>query len=133
MRTGLEPATPCVTGRYSNQLNYRTVCLAWRGVPRFCVAKLRLFLILCKYLCKKIQKFFEVFRALVVKSLALNGLRREGRGAGAAGRLGEGRGAEAEEGAEDGFAGVVFAAQVGDSGMGGEACGECGGDGGGDA
>ena len=22
-RTGLEPATPCVTGRYSNQLNYR--------------------------------------------------------------------------------------------------------------
>ena len=59
--------------------------------------------------------------------------RREGRGAGAAGRLGEGRGAEAEEGAEDGFAGVVFAAQVGDTGMGGEACGECGGDGGGDA
>ena len=25
--TGLEPATPCVTGRYSNQLNYHTVCL----------------------------------------------------------------------------------------------------------
>jgi hypothetical protein len=24
VRTGLEPATPCVTGRYSNQLNYRT-------------------------------------------------------------------------------------------------------------
>ena len=24
-RTGLEPATPCVTGRYSNQLNYHTV------------------------------------------------------------------------------------------------------------
>ena len=23
--TGLEPATPCVTGMYSNQLNYRTV------------------------------------------------------------------------------------------------------------
>ena len=22
--TGLEPATPCVTGRYSNQLNYRS-------------------------------------------------------------------------------------------------------------
>ncbi len=22
--TGLEPATPCVTGRYSNQLNYHT-------------------------------------------------------------------------------------------------------------
>ncbi len=25
-RTGLEPATPGVTGRYSNQLNYRSVC-----------------------------------------------------------------------------------------------------------
>ena len=25
VRTGLEPATPCVTGTYSNQLNYRTV------------------------------------------------------------------------------------------------------------
>ena len=24
VRTGLEPATPGVTGRYSNQLNYRT-------------------------------------------------------------------------------------------------------------
>jgi predicted alpha/beta-hydrolase family hydrolase len=27
-RTGLEPATPGVTGRYSNQLNYRSVCRA---------------------------------------------------------------------------------------------------------
>jgi hypothetical protein len=26
-RTGLEPATPGVTGRYSNQLNYRSVAL----------------------------------------------------------------------------------------------------------
>ena len=25
--TGLEPATPCVTGRYSNQLNYHTIYL----------------------------------------------------------------------------------------------------------
>gem|GEM_PF-2316488 len=25
--TGLEPATPCVTGMYSNQLNYQTVLL----------------------------------------------------------------------------------------------------------
>ena len=25
VRTGLEPATPCVTGMYSNQLNYRTL------------------------------------------------------------------------------------------------------------
>jgi hypothetical protein len=26
-RTGLEPATPGVTGRYSNQLNYRSAIL----------------------------------------------------------------------------------------------------------
>ena len=25
-RTGLEPATPCVTGTYFNQLNYRSEC-----------------------------------------------------------------------------------------------------------
>ena len=29
MRTGLEPATPGVTGRYSNQLNYRTIVQAF--------------------------------------------------------------------------------------------------------
>ena len=29
--TGLEPATPCVTGRYSNQLNYQTNCLTKFG------------------------------------------------------------------------------------------------------
>ena len=27
-RTGLEPATPGVTGRYSNQLNYRSAAVA---------------------------------------------------------------------------------------------------------
>ena len=32
--TGLEPATPCVTGRYSNQLNYHTKVLrCYRLVP----------------------------------------------------------------------------------------------------
>ena len=30
--TGLEPATPCVTGRYSNQLNYHTVLRLLSGV-----------------------------------------------------------------------------------------------------
>ena len=25
--TGLEPATPCVTGKYSNQLNYHRACI----------------------------------------------------------------------------------------------------------
>ncbi len=30
-RTGLEPATPGVTGRYSNQLNYRSALAATSG------------------------------------------------------------------------------------------------------
>ncbi len=36
VRTGLEPATPGVTGRYSNQLNYRTkrICLS-KAVQRY--------------------------------------------------------------------------------------------------
>ena len=34
-RTGLEPATPCVTGRYSNQLNYRSAfSRRARTIPR---------------------------------------------------------------------------------------------------
>ena len=41
--TGLEPATPCVTGRYSNQLNYHTIVFFFpverlRLVP-FCECK----------------------------------------------------------------------------------------------
>jgi hypothetical protein len=31
VRTGLEPATSCVTGRHSNQLNYRTILIAGAG------------------------------------------------------------------------------------------------------
>ena len=39
--TGLEPATPCVTGRYSNQLNYQTVFSAisdyrYSGIRKTC-------------------------------------------------------------------------------------------------
>jgi hypothetical protein len=33
-RTGLEPATLGVTGRYSNQLNYRSNTAKKSGVPR---------------------------------------------------------------------------------------------------
>ena len=29
--TGLEPATSCVTGRHSNQLNYQTILVAEAG------------------------------------------------------------------------------------------------------
>ena len=39
VRTGLEPATPGVTGRYSNQLNYRTIvqtiCPFSKGIQRY--------------------------------------------------------------------------------------------------
>ena len=31
-RTGLEPATPGVTGRYSNQLNYRSDVVGAEGI-----------------------------------------------------------------------------------------------------
>ena len=33
-RTGLEPATSAVTGRHSNQLNYRSVARNFPGVQR---------------------------------------------------------------------------------------------------
>ena len=36
-RTGLEPATPGVTGRYSNQLNYRCASAQIRFKPGFTV------------------------------------------------------------------------------------------------
>ena len=36
VRTGLEPATPGVTGRYSNQLNYRTIVSAMPFFERGC-------------------------------------------------------------------------------------------------
>jgi hypothetical protein len=41
-RTGLEPATPGVTGRYSNQLNYRSLlhsCIL--HFPKSCAASLQ--------------------------------------------------------------------------------------------
>ena len=36
--TGLEPATPCVTGRYSNQLNYHTNVFLKNCEPLFSIA-----------------------------------------------------------------------------------------------
>ena len=33
-RTGLEPATSAVTGRHSNQLNYRSIPCFWDGKDR---------------------------------------------------------------------------------------------------
>ena len=40
VRTGLEPATPCVTGMYSNQLNYRTFSHQVTVVTLNCGAKI---------------------------------------------------------------------------------------------
>ena len=44
--TGLEPATPCVTGRYSNQLNYHSSFFTFR--PRHFDLKLLLIFMLLK-------------------------------------------------------------------------------------
>ena len=52
VRTGLEPATPRVTGMYSNQLNYRTVSQQYKIPFRGC--KYRPFLSAAKKSGKKI-------------------------------------------------------------------------------
>ncbi len=41
--TGLEPATPGVTGRYSNQLNYHSKLLLWPAGPSFLLHCRRIF------------------------------------------------------------------------------------------
>lgn len=62
VRTGLEPATSGVTGRHSNQLNYRTIrffalrLLGGECFVLFCDAKVRPFFILCKSWRKKMRK-----------------------------------------------------------------------------
>ena len=50
VRTGLEPATPCVTGMYSNQLNYRTIDSCYFPLAS---AKLRLVFQLCNFSAEK--------------------------------------------------------------------------------
>ncbi len=55
VRTGLEPATPCVTGMYSNQLNYRTFSGSATGIS----TELR-----CKdsylfFSCNNFERFFR--------------------------------------------------------------------------
>ena len=47
VRTGLEPATPCVTGMYSNQLNYRTIISFLTAIPLNCDAKVAALFELC--------------------------------------------------------------------------------------
>ena len=58
VRTGLEPATPGVTGRYSNQLNYRTICsVLCVFLERGC--KGTHFFETCKFFRQKMQKKFK--------------------------------------------------------------------------
>ena len=63
--TGLEPATPCVTGMYSNQLNYQTsanfhlffIAKAVRELD--CECKYTTLFDSCKYFSKKRQTFLR--------------------------------------------------------------------------
>ena len=55
VRTGLEPATPCVTGMYSNQLNYRTIDS--RYFQRYC------YLLILQNFC---AVFYEIFSIVLI-------------------------------------------------------------------
>ena len=66
VRTGLEPATPCVTGMYSNQLNYRTSVSLSIDVSRLRVQSYEQFLIL--------QIFSPIIFAVSVTFLTINPL-----------------------------------------------------------
>ena len=61
-RTGLEPATPGVTGRYSNQLNYRSVEVVRILRQLFLLGKQKFNFFYTKIKCKKslikVQKKF---------------------------------------------------------------------------
>ena len=65
VRTGLEPATPCVTGMYSNQLNYRTITFS-SAIPLNCDAKVGGLFELCKS-CTHI--FFIIFQSSLIINL----------------------------------------------------------------
>ena len=55
VRTGLEPATPGVTGRYSNQLNYRTIVQTYAFLSN-ADAKVRIFLKSANFYVKIFKK-----------------------------------------------------------------------------
>ncbi len=63
--TGLEPATPCVTGMYSNQLNYQTSAFFTfffinKGLGELhCECKYTTLFDSCKYFFEKRQTFFR--------------------------------------------------------------------------
>ena len=60
--TGLEPATPCVTGRYSNQLNYHTIFRALQSLFLDCVAKVVFFLKPAKFFTTFFENFYSFLK-----------------------------------------------------------------------
>ena len=74
VRTGLEPATPGVTGLYSNRLNYRTKFFESfkAALLPFCGAKLRRYFGLCKFLEKFFQNIFSNLRAFLINTKSVN-------------------------------------------------------------
>ena len=71
VRTGLEPATPCVTGMYSNQAELpgmlpqllRASCNRW-VISLFAGAKIRTFSIPTKFFSKKITQMMHFFEKM---------------------------------------------------------------------
>lgn len=71
VRTGLEPATPGVTGRYSNRLNYRTNIfyeLFFCAIISELRCKSSAFFYSCNRCCKKKCKKNMAFALIVLKS-----------------------------------------------------------------
>ena len=75
VRTGLEPATPGVTGLYSNRLNYRTILLRFFARNRcgsFASAKLDTFFFSTKFFWRKISRKFHFFLSCSLKVLYIS-------------------------------------------------------------
>ncbi len=76
--TGLEPATPCVTGRYSNQLNYHTIRKFAPGLCPIASAKVEYFSLSPKFLqvfFVSAQRFFFIGQHTPAVALRIEALR----------------------------------------------------------
>ena len=70
--TGLEPATPCVTGMYSNQLNYHTIFYVLLSFPD-CECKGSTFFYTYKSFCCFLIKKKQFLGYVVQKQTRFNG------------------------------------------------------------
>ena len=59
--TGLEPATPCVTGRYSNQLNYHTIFVEAQWLLPICECKDNTCFLFPQVFCEKNRRKCDFF------------------------------------------------------------------------